>query len=60
MIYFDMPARFAPGLEKEIIDAVHEVTPDAFNATHDAHADRRHFAAVARTLAGRDPHAGRS
>lgn len=36
MIYFDMPSRFVPGLEQKIIDAVHETTPDAFDATHDA------------------------
>lgn len=36
MIYFDMPARFVPGLEEKIIDAVHEVTPDTFDTAHDA------------------------
>jgi len=35
MIYFDMPARFAPGLEEKIIAAVHEETPDTYNAPHD-------------------------
>jgi putative membrane-bound dehydrogenase-like protein len=35
-IYFDMPGRFAPGLEAKIIDAVHKITPDAYNAAHDA------------------------
>lgn len=34
-IYFDMPAKFAPGLEKRIIDEVHRQLPDTFNATHD-------------------------
>ncbi|MEX0641119.1 MAG: neutral/alkaline non-lysosomal ceramidase N-terminal domain-containing protein, partial [Pirellulales bacterium] len=34
-IYFDMPAKFAPGLEESIVDAVHEQVPDTFNAPHD-------------------------
>lgn len=36
MIYFDMPSRFVPGLEQKIVDAVHETTPDAYDAAHDA------------------------
>jgi putative membrane-bound dehydrogenase-like protein len=35
-IYFDMPAKFAPGLESRIIDAVHKQLPDTFNSPHDA------------------------
>jgi putative membrane-bound dehydrogenase-like protein len=34
-IYFDMPGKFAPGLEQKIIDEVHRQVPDTFNATHD-------------------------
>lgn len=36
MIYFDLPARFAPGLEQKIIDAVRRQLPAAFAAKHDA------------------------
>jgi putative membrane-bound dehydrogenase-like protein len=36
LIYFDMPAKFAPGLEARIIDAVHQQLPDTFNSPHDA------------------------
>lgn len=30
MIYYDRPNRFAPGVEKRIIDAVHELLPQTF------------------------------
>jgi putative membrane-bound dehydrogenase-like protein len=36
MIFFDMPARFAPGLEEKIIDAVYDEMPATFIAAHDA------------------------
>jgi putative membrane-bound dehydrogenase-like protein len=36
MIYYDRPARFRPGLEKQIVDAVHWLLPDSFKAPFDA------------------------
>lgn len=32
MIYYDRPNRFAPGLEKKIVDAVHAQLPDSFRS----------------------------
>ncbi len=32
MVYYDRPARFAPGLEKTILDAVHQQMPAAYRA----------------------------
>ena len=36
LLYFDMPARFAPGLEEKIIDAVHRQLGAKFKSAHDA------------------------
>src|SRR5437868_1540149 len=33
MIYYDMPNRFAPGLEQKLIDAVRAQAPESFVAT---------------------------
>ncbi len=35
MIYYDKPQIFAPGLEQQIIDTVHEQIPDDYNASKD-------------------------
>ena len=32
MVYYDQPAKFAPGVEERVIAAVHEVIPDGFLA----------------------------
>ena len=36
LLYFDMPAKFAPGVEKKILDVVHRQVPAAFKSRHDA------------------------
>jgi putative membrane-bound dehydrogenase-like protein len=35
MVYYDKPGPFRPGLEKQIIDAVHETIPPSFNPPFD-------------------------
>lgn len=35
-IYFDQPAKFAPGLEQKVIDAVRQQIPATFHAMHDS------------------------
>jgi len=34
MVYYDKPAKFAPGVENQIVSVVHDLLPHQFSAQH--------------------------